>query len=49
VPNTGYVSDVVKTFANFIETAIKVPWRAVALRSKSAPPAKIAKSQKVQH
>jgi hypothetical protein len=46
VPPTGYVADVVNSFSNYIETAIKVPWRAASSK-KSGAKVLINKSQKV--
>ncbi|EFX63983.1 hypothetical protein DAPPUDRAFT_118644, partial [Daphnia pulex] len=46
VPPTGYVADV-NSFSNYIETAIKVPWRAASTK-KSGAKVLINKSQKLQ-
>lgn len=47
VPSSGYVADVVNAFSNFVETAIKVPWRAAATKTSGAK-VLISKSQKLQ-
>ena len=30
VPDNGYLANVVKSYAEFVETAIKMPWRSAA-------------------